>query len=118
MIHALVAVVLAVAVVLELAVAVVETVVVAEAAVVAAVVAVVVVAVVVAALAGHGRGGGGRGEGGRSGTANFNHHSLQPESGWSGLMVEIRFSQSRATGGTASTTRIGRRLQPPARGPR
>ena len=54
--------------------------------------------------------------------ANFKYHSLQPESDRSGLLLEIGFYDSWATGratkGAASTAPHQRTLQPPLRGPR
>ena len=54
--------------------------------------------------------------------ANIKYHSLQPDSGRSGLLLEIGFYDSWATGratkGAASTAPHQRTLQPPLRGPR
>ena len=69
---------------------------------------------------GEGRGGEGRKE--EAVAANFKYHSLQPESDRSGLLLEIGFYDSWATGratkGAASTAPHQRTLQPPLRGPR
>ena len=54
--------------------------------------------------------------------ANIKYHSLQPDSGRSGVLLVIGFDHSWATGratkGTAGTAPRQRRLRPPLRGPR